>query len=266
MKKILVLASIIVLGFTNGVLAKKTIKLATTTSTYETGILDYILSPFEKENDVKVHIISVGTGKAIKLAENGDVDIILVHARKAEDKFVHQGYGVNRRDVMYNDFIILGSADDPAKISGSKNAVQSLKKIYETGSLFVSRGDNSGTDKKEKYLWSEAGIKPEGNWYMQAGQGMSTTLRIADEKGAYVLVDRGTYLFHQKTIRLKLAVEGDKNLSNPYGVIAVNPHRHSHVKYQRAMSLIAWLTSPKCQNMINKYKVRGNYLYHAVFK
>lgn len=248
--------------FTNWVYAKSILKLATTTSTYETRLLDYILPPFEEKHNLKVHIISVGTGKAIKLAENGDVDIILVHDKASEDKFVTQGFGVNRQDVMYNDFVILGPKKDPAEIGGFKSASEALRKIYETKSPFVSRADESGTHKKEKLLWEKAGIEPKGKWYLETGQGMSSTLRISDEKNAYILVDRATYLLNQKNLRLKLLVEGDKLLLNFYGVIAVSPYKHKHTAYELAMALIAWFTSPKCQTMISTYKIKGKPLYY----
>ena len=247
----------------NTVLAEEILKLATTTSTYETGLLDYIFPAFEKKYNVKIHIISVGTGKAIKLGENGDVDIILVHAREAENKFVNDGYGVNRRDVMYNDFIILGPKDDPAKISELKNVKKALKRIYQAQHVFVSRGDDSGTHKKEKYLWAKVKLTPKGRWYLEVGQGMSATLMMADEKNAYVMVDRATYLFNKDKIRLKKLVQGDSDLFNPYGVIAVSPYKHAYVKYELSMTLIAWLTSPECQSMIESYKKNGYQMYHA---
>ncbi len=259
--KVLVLFFILTLQ--NKLVAQEIIKLATTTSTYETGILDYILAPFEKAHNVKMHIISVGTGKAIKLGENGDVDVILVHDREVEDKFIKDGFGVNRRDVMYNEFVILGPEDDPAKIYGLKSAGQSFKKIYDANCAFVSRGDDSGTDKKEKSLWSKAGINPKGTWYIETGQGMNATLRIADEKKAYLMVDSATYFFNKDKIRLKKLLEGDEELFNPYGVIAVSPYKYNHVKYELAMAFIGWLTSLKCQQLIDEYKVNGYKLFHS---
>jgi len=242
--------------------AGEIMKLATTTSTYETGLLDHIVPPFEAKHDVKVHIISVGTGKAIKIAENGDVDIIMVHARQAEDKFVADGYGVNRRDVMYNDFLIMGPEKDLAGIAGMKDAARALRRILETGQTFVSRGDDSGTHKKEQLLWKKAGLTPSGKRYLEAGQGMSATLRMADEKNAYVMLDRATYLANRDKVRLRKMVEGDPDLFNPYGVIAVSPYKYPHVKYEPAMALIGWLTSPECQAMIGAYKRHGEQLYH----
>lgn len=264
MKRLLsyIIAISIFIGlFLNSAEARETLRLATTTSTYETGLLDYIFPPFEKKYDVAIHIISVGTGKAIKLGENGDVDIILVHARAAEDKFVSEGFGINRRDVMFNDFVILGPEEDNAEIAGLKDAKEALKRIVNTKQIFISRGDDSGTHKKEKDLWAKAGLTPGGSWYLETGQGMNATLRMADEKGAYVMLDRATHLFNKDSIRLKLMVEGDKDLFNPYGVIAVSPYRYAHIKYELAMALIAWLTSPECQKMIGEYKKEGERLY-----
>ncbi len=250
--------------FTNTGFAKESLKLATTTSTQEAGILDHILEPFEKKHNVNVYVIAVGTGKALKLGENGDVDIVLVHAQKAEEKFVREKYGVNRRQLMYNDFIILGPEGDPAGITGLRDAKVAFKKIHAAEKLFISRGDDSGTHKKEKSIWEQINIIPQpGSWYYEAGQGMSTTLRMADEKDAYVLVDRGTYIDHEDDLSLKLMVEGDKDLFNQYGVIAVNPDKHKHVKHELAMDLITWLTSVECQSMIDGYMMRGHRLFMA---
>jgi len=241
---------------------ESSLKLATTTSTYDSGLLDHIVLPFEEKHAVDVHIISVGTGKAIRLGKNGDVDAVLVHARSEEDEFVEKGYGVGRRDVMHNDFIILGAKGDPAKVSGMKDAGKALKKIAASKSTFVSRGDDSGTHKKEKSLWAAADVQPSGAWYLQVGQGMSAALRIADEKDAYVLVDRGTYLADKDSLRIVPAVQGDSDLSNPYGVIAVNPQLHKHVEFELATAFIGWLTSRECQEMIGEYKKGGEQLFH----
>ena len=241
------------------------LKLAITTSTHDTGLLDYILPPFEKQHNLKVHLLSVGSGKAIKLGENGDVDMILVHARRAEDKFISEGFGVNRRDVMSNDFIIAGPENDPADIKGLNDPLEVLRKIYISKQIFVSRGDDSGTHMKEKALWKGAGLEPaaRGNfWFLETGQGQGASLRIADEKNGYILLDRGTYLFNKKNIRLKILFEGGEKLLNPYSIIAVSPYKHDHVLYERAMALIAWMTSPECQEMINNYKVNGYKLFY----
>ncbi|TFH14213.1 MAG: tungsten ABC transporter substrate-binding protein [Lentisphaerales bacterium] len=262
-KRLFLMVSMLCLGVVSNLRAEEVIlRLATTTSTYETGLLDHVFPPFEKKHNVKIHIISVGTGKAIKIAENGDVDIILVHAREAEDKFVADGYGVNRRDVMYNDFVILGPAADPAGLAGTKDAKAALAQIADGKYTFVSRGDDSGTHKKERSLWAKVKRIPAGDWYLEAGQGMSATLRMADEKSAYVMVDRATYLFSKDKLRLKLLVEGDKNLFNPYGIIPISPYKYKHAKYELAMALVAWMTSPECQQMIAEYKKMGKPLYY----
>lgn len=240
------------------------LKLATTTSTENSGLLDKLLPPFEKRFNIKVDVIAVGTGKALRLGENGDVDIVLVHARQAEDEFIQKGYGVNRREVMFNDFIILGPSNDPAKIKEEKNVVSALTKIANQKAFFVSRGDDSGTDKKEKSLWQIANITPNGTWYMEAGQGMGATLQIADEKRAYVLCDRGTFIAYKNKVGLVILSEGDPLLFNPYGVIAINPARHSYVKYMEAMQLIAWFTSVEGQKIIGEYKKEGEILFHPM--
>lgn len=256
------LAGLLTLPSLNANGAQDILRLTTTTSTYETGLLDHILPPFEKKHDAKVHIISAGTGKAINIAMNGDADVILVHAREAEDKFVRDGYGVNRRDVMYNDFIIMGPKSDPAGIASIRDAASAFRLIYEQKMTFVSRGDNSGTHQRELKLWTQLGLTPAEAWYLEAGQGMSATLRMADEKNAYVLIDRATYLASMNNVRLVNLLEGDPALLNPYGIIPVSPYRHKHVKYELAMALVAWLTSPDCQKMIAEYTKMGQQLYY----
>jgi len=245
-------------------IGQKRIKMATTTSTENSGLLDVLLPPFEREFNVKVDVIAVGTGKALKLGENGDVDIVFVHAKAAENKFVNDGYGVNRRDVMYNDFIIIGPKEDPAGIKGMRDVAMALKQIADNKSPFVSRGDDSGTHKKEKSLWKAAGIVPKGSWYMETGQGMGPTLQIADEKRGYTMTDRGTYLFYKDKIDLHILVEGDERLFNPYGIIAVNPAKHPHANYVYAMALIGWVTSVEGQKIIADYKKFGEALFHPM--
>ena len=240
------------------------LKLATTTSTENSGLLEVLLPPFEEKFDVKVDVIAVGTGQAIKLGENGDVDILFVHAREAEDKFIQDGYGVNRRDVMFNDFIILGPSNDLAEIGSESSVILVFKRISDRKAYFVSRGDDSGTHKKEKDLWQNAKISPEGEWYMEIGQGMGTTLQVADERQAYVLCDRGTFLAYKHKIDLIVLFEGDPLLFNPYGIMAVNPARYSQVKYIEAMQLIAWLTSVEGQKVIEGYKKEGEILFHPM--
>ena len=239
------------------------LKMATTTSTDNSGLLKVLLPPFEKMFGARVDVIAVGTGKALALGRNGDVDVVLVHARSAEDQFVKEGYGVNRRDLMYNDFVILGPGNDPAGIRGMKDAVAALKIISDRESSFTSRGDDSGTHKREKSLWKEAGIKPSGGWYMETGQGMGATLQIANEKQAYIITDRGTYLAFKGKIELEILVEGDtQRLANPYGIIAVNPAKHAHVNYVYAMALIGWVTSVEGQKIIGEYERFGELLFH----
>jgi tungstate transport system substrate-binding protein len=256
------LAVAVLLAALQSVQAQTTLRLGTTTSTYETGLLDDILPPFEQAHGITVQVLSAGTGKAMKLAENGDVDVILVHDRQDEERFVAQGFGVNRRDVMYNDFVLLGPASDPAKARGLTDAAAALGRIMGSGQTFVSRGDDSGTHRKEKALWAQAGLTPLGAWYLEAGQGMSATLTMADEKDAYALCDRASYLVQQDKLRLQVLVEGGPELRNPYGIIAVSPYRQAHVQYEAAMALIAWITSPACQERIGAFRKGGHVLFY----
>jgi len=241
---------------------QQSVKMATTTSTDNTGLLAALLPPFTAKYGIQVKVIAVGTGRAIKHGENGDVDLILVHAREAEDRFVTEGYGVNRRDVMHNDFVVIGPAADPAGIKGRPDAPAALAKIAAARSFFVSRGDESGTHKKEMRLWETAGVDPAGDWYLSAGRGMGAVLIMADEKGAYTLTDRGTYLAFADKLELTVLVEGDRRLHNPYGVIAVDPARHPHVRYVEAMALVGWLTSPEGQGIIGRFRRGGEILFH----
>jgi tungstate transport system substrate-binding protein len=247
-----ILISFLLLLCSTPILAGERLRLSTTTSTETSGLLYELLPPFEKRFNVKVDVISVGSGKAMKLGENGDADVVLVHERDLEDKFVAAGYGINRRDVMHNDFVIIGPGTDPAGVSKAKTAAEAFKLIAKKRATFVSRGDKSGTHSKELSLWTKAGGKPAGSWYMESGMGMGEVLIMASEKGAYTLTDRGTYLAFQKggKIDLPLLFEGDPTLFNPYGIIAVNPARHSSVNYIMAMALIGWVTSPEGQRII----------------
>jgi tungstate transport system substrate-binding protein len=240
--------------------AEGRLKLSTTTSTENSGLLYELLPPFEKKFNIKVDVISVGSGKAIKLGENGDADVVLMHERDLEDKFVADGYGVNRRDVMHNDFVIIGPTADPAGIRKAKTAAEAFKLIAKKRATFVSRGDKSGTHSKELSLWKKAGVTPGGSWYMESGMGMGEVLIMAYEKGAYTLTDRGTYLAFQKggKINLPILFEGDSTLFNPYGIIAVNPARHPSVNYIMAMALIGWVTSPEGQRIIADFG-KGKY-------
>lgn len=241
--------------------AQQVIKMSTTTSTENSGLLKHLLPAFEAKTNTKVHVISVGTGKALELAKNGDVDVTLVHARASEDKFVAEGHGVNRRDVMYNDFIIVGPTSDPVGIKGSKDVIAAMKKIADSKVKFISRGDNSGTDQMEKAYWKEAGTKPQGNAYVSAGLGMGEVLNMAAEMQAYTLTDRATYGAYRAKTGLVVTVEGDSRMFNPYGIIAVNPAKYKDINYKGAMQLIEWITSDEGQKKIAEFKVDGQQLF-----
>jgi len=240
---------------------QKVLRLATTTSTENSGLLKSLLPAFEKSSGYKVHVIAVGTGKALRMGQDGDVDVVMVHARTDEDKFVAAGYGINRRDLMYNDFVIVGPKRDPAGIGAVKDPAAALARIAAKEAAFISRGDESGTYKKEQALWQAADIKPQGKWYRSIGQGMEQALQIASEMQGYTLADRGTWLALRNKLDLDLLVQGDNRLFNPYGVIAVNPARYPDVNYQGAMAFIAWLTSPEGQNQIAAFKIDGDSLF-----
>ncbi len=228
--------------------------LATTTSTQDSGLLDYLLPMFEKETGLKVEVIAVGTGQALKLGEDGNADVLLVHARAKEDEFMKAGHGSRREDVMYNDFIIVGPESDPAGVKGLSTAVEALKKIAETKSPFISRGDQSGTHTKELGIWKKAAIEPTGEWYISAGQGMGEVLTMAEEQQAYTLSDRATYLARTKTgLKLAILMEGDKDLLNPYGVIAVNPDKSPDIQKDSANKFIDWLISVPVQEKIAEF-------------
>lgn len=230
--------------------------LATTTSTQDSGLLDFILPDFESQFGVTVDVIAVGTGQAMELGEDGNADVLLVHARSREDTFMDAGHGVRREDVMYNDFVIVGSQDDPAGIKGMTDAAQAFAQIAETQATFISRGDDSGTHTKEKAIWEAAGIQPEGEWYVSAGQGMGAVLTMADEQQAYTLSDRATYLARTlEGTELVIEVEGDPILFNPYGVIAVNPDKNPEIKANLANQFINWLISVPTQEKIGEFGV-----------
>ena len=240
------------------------LRLATTTSTENSGLLGYLLPAFEKRSGVSVHVIAVGTGKALRIARAGDVDVVMVHARPAEQRFVAEGHGVHRREFMYNDFVMVGPANDPAKIDGADGVATALQRIAASGSRFVSRGDDSGTHKKELALWEMAGVNPHRDWYVESGLSMGKVLQMASELDAYTLTDRGTWLAYRGNLELALLMQGDPPLFNPYGVIAVNPARHPHVNYAGATAFIDWLASPQGQDMIARYTVDGQALFHPL--
>jgi tungstate transport system substrate-binding protein len=241
------------------------IRCASTTSTQNSGLFDHILPIFEKKTGIHVDVVAVGTGAAIEIGKRGDADVVFVHAKEQELKAVEEGFFVNRHDVMYNDFVIIGPSNDPANIKGMKSAPNAFKKISGSGSTFVSRGDNSGTHTKELSLWKKTGIEPAGQkWYLEVGQGMEKTQRIADEKRAYTLTDRGTWLATRDKDKLDmiLVLEGDPPLFNQYGVMAVNPDKHKNVKFKEAMEFINWLISKEGQAAIGSFKdTQGNTLF-----
>jgi len=260
--------TLIVLGLVVALLAAcapqspATLRLATTTSTEDSGLLDVILPAFEKEYNAKVDVVAVGTGQAITLGENGDADVLLVHDRAKEDKFVADGHSPARYDVMFNDFIIVGPESDPANIKGMATAPEAFKAISESGALFISRGDESGTHSREKSIWKAAGIDPAGDWYVSAGQGMGEVLTMTQEREAYTLSDRGTYLKRQADgLKLVILVEGDKTLLNPYGVMAVSAEKHPGVNAGLAQKFVDWLLSVETQQMIVDYKINGQSLF-----
>ncbi len=245
--------------------AETRMRCASTTSTQNSGLFDYILPMFEKKTGIKIDVVAVGTGAAIEIGKRGDADVVFVHAKEQELKAVEEGYFVNRHDVMYNDFVVIGPPHDPAKIKGTKSAPDAFKKIAQSNYPFVSRGDKSGTHTKELAIWEKAGIDPKGQkWYLEVGQGMEKTQRIANEKRAYTLTDRGTWLATKEKDKLEMVIvlEGDPVLFNQYGVMAVNPEKHEHVKYREAMEFVNWLISKDGQQAIASFKDKhGNQLF-----
>ncbi len=237
------------------------LRLATTTSTANSGLMEYLLPMFRQETGIEVHLIAVGTGKALRLGRDGDVDIVLVHARAAEEAFVESGFGVDRTDVMYNDFIIVGPKSDPARAATSNSVAEVLSRIHESRQPFVSRGDDSGTHKRELILWQNSGASPGGNWYREVGQGMGRTLQIANEMDGYTMTDRGTWLAYESMLDIDLLFQHDPPLFNPYGIIAVNPERHADINYPGAGKLIDWITSPRIQKIIGEFRIRGQQLF-----
>ena len=244
--------------------AERSIILQSTTSTANSGLYDYLLPIFTDKTGIQVNVVAVGTGQAIKNAMNGDGDVLFVHAKPAEEKFVADGYGVVRFDVMYNDFIIVGPPADPAKINGLKNAVQALTDIAHSKSIFASRGDDSGTNKKELALWKSTGINPakaSGGWYRETGSGMGATLNAAVGMGAYTITDRATWISFKNKGDFQILVEGDTALFNQYGVILVNPAKYPHVKASEGRAFIGWILSNEGQQAIANYKIKGQQLF-----
>lgn len=239
------------------------LKLSTTTSTENSGLLAVLHPAFEAKYNVKIDVIAVGTGKALKIGSRGDVDVVFVHAPAAELEYVAKGDFIDRSMVMHNDFVIIGSVNDPAMLHQAKTATQALQLITDSHSNFISRGDDSGTHKKEKQLWAAAGIQPVDAWYIRAGQGMGAVLKIADEKQAYTLTDRGTQIAYADKISLTVVFEGDDALFNPYHVMAVNPEKHQYVNYDLARKYIEFVTSAEGQKIINTFCKDGEQLFYG---
>lgn len=237
------------------------ITVASTTSTEQSGLFGHILPLFQEKSGIEVRVIAQGTGQALETGRRGDADVVFVHARAAEEAFVAEGYGVERFEVMYNDFVVVGPASDPAGVKGSSDVVAALTAIAESESSFASRGDDSGTHKAELALWSAAGIEPSGGWYRETGSGMGPTLNTAAQMPAYVMTDRGTWISFQNRGDLEILVEGDDRLFNQYGVILVNPERHGHVKADDGQAFVDWLVSPEGQAAIASYELNGQQLF-----
>lgn len=236
--------------------------LATTTSTRDAGLLDVLVPAFDEKYGVTTKVVAVGTGEALEMGKQGNADVLLVHARKSEDEFVASGYGISRKDVMYNFFFVVGPKDDPAGVAETKDAEAAMKKIADAKATFVSRGDQSGTHKKELSIWEKFSLKPQGEaWYKEAGQGMGDTLTMASEMGAYTLVDSGTWYSFQDKVDLKIVLEGDSVLFNPYGVIAVNPEKYPDIHNKSAIAFIEFITSEEGQKIIGDYTKNGKQLF-----
>jgi len=239
----------------------KELVLATTTSTENSGLLDYIMPKFQADTGIEVKVIAVGTGKALRMAQDGDVDLLMVHAKQAEEAFIAAGYGLERVEFMYNDFIFVGPIEDPAGLSKLTNVNEVMHALADTSLPFLSRGDDSGTNKKELVLWKAAGIRPGGDHYRELGQGMGKTLQIANELQAYTLIDRGTWLSYMGKVDLKILFEGTPPLNNQYAMIVVNPERYPDRNQAGSERLVEWLVSDKGQQLIGDFKVQGQILF-----
>jgi tungstate transport system substrate-binding protein len=243
---------------------EKSIVVASTTSTQDSGLFGHILPLFKAKTGIDVKVVAQGTGQALDTGKRGDADVVFVHAKPQEEKFVAEGFGVKRFDVMYNDFVVIGPKSDPAGIKGGKDALAAFKAIYDKGAPFVSRGDKSGTHAAELALWKATGLDPAGSkpsWYREIGQGMGAALNTAGAMGAYVLSDRGTWLSFKNRGDLEIVVEGDKRLFNQYGIILVNPQKHPHVKKELGQQFIDWVISAEGQNAIKSYTIDGQQLF-----
>jgi tungstate transport system substrate-binding protein len=241
--------------------AQEFITVASTTSTENSGLFGHILPIFQAETGIEVRVVSQGTGQALETGRRGDADVVFVHARAQEEKFVADGYGVQRFNVMYNDFVLVGPSDDPAGLRNAASAAAAMSAIAGAGASFASRGDDSGTHVAEKALWASAGVEPAGAWYLSTGSGMGSTLNTAAQVPAYALTDRGTWLSFQNRGPLEIVFEGDAVLFNPYGIILVNPEKHSHIKVEQGQAFIDWIVSDAGQAAIASFKVGGEQLF-----
>jgi len=258
------LLSVALLAALPALAQEKFIVVASTTSTEQSGLFGYLLPIFQKKTGIQVRVVALGSGQALDLGRRGDADVVFVHARSAEEKFLAEGHGVRRFDVMYNDFVLIGPRADPAKISGGRDILDALKKIKAASAPFVSRGDRSGTHIAELDLWKLAGIDiatEKRPWYRDTGQGMGPALNTAAAMNAYILADRGTWISFKNRGELAIAVEGDKRLFNQYGVMLVNPAKHPNVKNDLGQAFVAWLISPEGQKTIAEYKIGGKQLF-----
>jgi tungstate transport system substrate-binding protein len=243
---------------------QKFITVASTTSTEQSGLFGHLLPLFEKKTGIQVRVVALGTGQALDMGKRGDADVVFVHAKPLEEKFVAEGYGVKRFEVMYNDFVLIGPKSDPARLGGTKDIVEAFKKVKAARAPFVSRGDRSGTHFAELELWKASGVDiaaEKGPWYRETGSGMGPALNSASAMNAYILADRGTWLSFKNRGELAILVEGDRRLFNQYGVILVNPARHAHVKKDEGAKFIDWLVSPEGQSAIAEYKIDGEQLF-----
>jgi tungstate transport system substrate-binding protein len=244
--------------------AQRYITVASTTSTEQSGLFKHLLPAFEKKSGIQVRVVALGTGQALDMGRRGDADVVFVHARPLEEKFLAEGFGVKRQDVMYNDFVVIGPKSDPAKVRGGKDVLEAFRKIRAAQAPFVSRGDRSGTHFAELEIWKAAGIdiaKDKAAWYRDTGQGMGPALNTAAGMNAYILADRGTWLSFKNRGDLAVLVEGDKRLFNQYGIMLVNPARHPSVKKELGQAFIDWIVSPEGQNTIASYKINGEQLF-----
>ena len=255
------IAMLVALPLATPAQAQDFITVASTTSTENSGLFGHILPLFQEETGIEVRVVAQGTGQALETGRRGDADVVFVHARELEEAFVAEGYGVERFDVMYNDFVIVGPGEDPAGLAGADDAASAMAAIAEAGAPFASRGDDSGTHVAEMNLWEAAGVAPEGQWYLSTGSGMGATLNTAAQVPAYALTDRGTWLSFANRGPLEIVFEGDPVLFNPYGIILVNPERHPHIKAEQGQAFIDWIISPAGQEAIASYTVAGEQLF-----